>query len=206
MARLVRSKELSPVDLVRNALARIDEVNPALNCFCFSFPEEALEKARASEAAVTAGGDLGPLHGVPFAIKDLTPTRGKRTTLGSYVYEDWVPDFDAVVVQRMTAAGGIMVGKTTTPEFAHSGFCHSPLWGVTRNPWNPKRTPGGSSGGSGAAVASGCVPLAEGSDMGGSVRIPAALCGIVGLKPSFGRIPFEILPIRTSGQFRSQCW
>ena len=194
MARLVRSKELSPVDLVRNALARIDEVNPALNCFCFSFPEEALEKARAAEAAVMAGDDLGPLHGVPFAIKDLTPTRGKRTTLGSYVYENWVPDFDAVIVQRMNAAGGIMVGKTTTPEFAHSGFCHSPLWGVTRNPWNTERTPGGSSGGSGAAVATGCAALAEGTDMLGSVRIPAAYCGIVGLKPSLGRIPMDILP------------
>ena len=194
MARLVRGKEVSPVDLVRCALERIDEVNPALNCFCFSFPEEALEKARAAEAAVMAGDDLGPLHGVPFAIKDLTPTKGKRTTLGSYVYENWVPDFDAVIVQRMEGAGGIMVGKTTTPEFAHSGFCHSPLWGVTRNPWNTERTPGGSSGGSGAAVASGCVPLAEGSDMGGSVRIPAAFCGIVGHKPSLGRIPMDLLP------------
>ena len=147
MARLIRRKELSPVDLVQAVLGRIDEVDPALNCFCFTFPEEALEKARAAEAAVMAGGDLDPLHGVPFAIKDVTPTRGKRTTMGSYVYENWVPDHDAVIVQRMDAAGGIMVGKTTTPEFAHSNFCHSPLWGVTRNPWNLARTPGGSSGG-----------------------------------------------------------
>ena len=194
IARLVRGKQLSPVEVVQAALDRIDAVNPALNCFCFSFPEEALEKARAAEAAVMAGGDLGPLHGVPFAIKDLTPTKGKRTTLGSYVYENWVPDFDAVIVQRMDGAGGIMVGKTTTPEFAHSGFCHSPLWGVTRNPWNPERTTSGSSGGSGAAVAAGCVPLAEGTDMGGSVRMPAAYCGIVGLKPSLGRIPMDVLP------------
>ena len=194
MARLIRRKELSPVDLVQAVLGRIDEVDPALNCFCFTFPEEALEKARAAEAAVMAGGDLDPLHGVPFAIKDVTPTRGKRTTMGSYVYENWVPDHDAVIVQRMDAAGGIMVGKTTTPEFAHSNFCHSPLWGVTRNPWNLARTPGGSSGGSAAAVAAGCVPLAEGSDMGGSVRIPAAYCGIVGHKPSFGRIPMDLLP------------
>ena len=194
MARLIRRKELSPVDLVQAVLGRIDEVDPALNCFCFTFPEESLEKARAAEAAVMAGGGLDPLHGVPFAIKDVTPTRGKRTTMGSYVYENWVPDHDAVIVRRMDAAGGIMVGKTTTPEFAHSNFCHSPLWGVTRNPWNPVRTPGGSSGGSAAAVAAGCVPLAEGSDMGGSVRIPAAYCGIVGHKPSFGRIPMDLLP------------
>ena len=194
MARLIRRKELSSVDLVQAALDRIDEVDPALNSFCFTFPEEALEKARAAEAAVLAEDDLGPLHGVPFAIKDVTPTKGKRTTMGSYVYENWVPDHDAVIVQRMDAAGGIMVGKTTTPEFAHSNFCHSPLWGVTRNPWNPARTPGGSSGGSAAAVAAGCVPLAEGSDMGGSVRIPATYCGIVGHKPSFGRIPMDLLP------------
>ena len=102
MARLVRSKELSPVDLVRNALARIDAVNSALNCFCFTFPEEALEKAGAAEAAVMAGDDLGALHGVPFAIKNLTPTRGKRTTMGSYVYENWVPEFDAVIADRVT--------------------------------------------------------------------------------------------------------
>jgi Asp-tRNA(Asn)/Glu-tRNA(Gln) amidotransferase A subunit family amidase len=131
---------------------------------------------------------------VPIAIKDLTPTKGKRTTLGSYAYEHWVPDEDAPIVEALLKAGAIMVGKTTTPEFAYSSFTESPLWGITRNPWNTERTPGGSSGGSGAAVASGAVALAEGSDMGGSVRIPAALCGIVGLKPSFGRIPFTILP------------
>ena len=136
---------------------------------------------------------MAPLHGVPIAIKDFTPTAGKTTTLGSRVYRDNVPEEDALVVSDLLGAGAIMVGKTTTPEFAHDGFTHSPLWGVTRNPWSPSRTPGGSSGGSGAAVASGCVPLAEGSDMGGSVRIPAAFCGIVGLKPSLGRIPMTIL-------------
>jgi Asp-tRNA(Asn)/Glu-tRNA(Gln) amidotransferase A subunit family amidase len=124
----------------------------------------------------------------------MTPTRGKKTTLGSRVFEHWVPEHDAAIVEALTSAGGIMVGKTTTPEFAHSSFCHSPLWGISRNPWNLALTPGGSSGGSAAAVASGCVPLAEGTDMGGSVRIPAAYCGIVGLKPSLGRIPMDILP------------
>ena len=194
LARRIRARELSPVDVVSNSLERIAQVNPKLNCFCFVYPEEAMEKAREAEQAVMAGKKLGPLHGVPIAIKDLTPTRGKRTTLGSYAYENWVPETDAPIVEALLGAGAIMVGKTTTPEFAYSGFTESPLWGITRNPWNTERTPGGSSGGSGAAVASGCVPLAEGSDMGGSVRIPAALCGIVGLKPSFGRIPFTILP------------
>ena len=194
LARLIRTGELSPVEVIENSLARIDEVNPKLNCFCFTYPDEALEKARAAERAVASGDALGSLHGVPIAIKDLTPTKGKTTTMGSRVYEHWVPDHDAVIVEKLTAAGAILVGKTTTPEFAYSSYTESPLWGITRNPWNPERSPGGSSGGSGAAVASGCVALAEGSDMGGSVRIPAALCGIVGLKPSFGRIPFEILP------------
>lgn len=194
LARLIRTKKLSPVELVRNTLARIEAVNPKLNCFCFVYPEEALEKARAAEAAVMAGRRLGPLHGVPFAMKDLTPTKGKRTTLGSKAYETWVPDHDAPIVEALDRAGGIMVGKTTTPEFAYSGFTDSPLWGYTRNPWNPAKTSGGSSGGAGSAVGSGCVPIAEGSDMGGSVRIPASFCGVAGLKPSFGRIPFTILP------------
>ena len=194
LARRIRAKTISPVEVVKNSLARIDEINPRLNCFCFVYPEEALQQAQAAEAAVTAGKPLGPLHGVPLAIKDLTPTKGKRTTLGSYTHENWVPDCDAAIVEKLRAAGAIIVGKTTTPEFAYSSFTESPLWGITRNPWNPERTPGGSSGGSGAAVASGCVPLAEGTDMGGSVRIPAAWCGIVGLKPSLGRIPLDILP------------
>ncbi len=193
VARMIRDREVSPVEVVNNALERIDEVNPVLNCFCFTYPEEALEKARVAERAVSAGGDLGALHGVPVAIKDFTPTKGKTTTLGSRLYRDWVPDWDPVIVRRLEAAGAIMLGKTTTPEFAHSSFTESPLWGVTRNPWNRERTPGGSSGGSAGAVATGCVALAEGTDMGGSVRIPAALSGIVGLKPSLGRIPMDIV-------------
>jgi Asp-tRNA(Asn)/Glu-tRNA(Gln) amidotransferase A subunit family amidase len=194
LAARIRGRKLSPVELMKNTLARIEEINPKLNCFCFVYPDEALAKAREAEKAVTDGRALGPLHGIPIAIKDLTPTKGKRTTLGSYTHENWIPDRNAVIVDRLQAAGAIMVGKTTTPEFAYSSFTESPLWGVTYNPWDRKRTPGGSSGGSGAAVASGCVPLAEGTDMGGSVRIPAAWCGIVGLKPSLGRIPMDLLP------------
>ncbi|MDH3912757.1 MAG: amidase, partial [Rhodospirillales bacterium] len=154
LSRRIRAKEISPVEVVETALARIEEVNPKLNCFCFTYPDEARDKARAAERAVLAGADPGPLAGLPLAIKDLTPTKGKRTTLGSFVYEHWVPDKDAAVVEKLCRAGAILVGKTTTPEFAHAGFTESPLWGITRNPWDPARTPGGSSGGSGAAVAS----------------------------------------------------
>jgi Asp-tRNA(Asn)/Glu-tRNA(Gln) amidotransferase A subunit family amidase len=194
LARLVWAGELSPVEIVSNSLARIEQVNPKLNCFCFVFPDEAMALAREAERAVRDGRELGPLHGVPVAIKDLTPTKGKRTTMGSYAFEHYVPEESALIVDKLLGAGAIMVGKTTTPEFAYSSFTESPLWGITRNPWNPARTPGGSSGGSGAAVASGCVPLAEGTDMGGSVRIPASWSGLVGLKPSFGRIPLDFLP------------
>ena len=193
LARGIREGSLSAAEVVSNALARIEAANAALNCFCFVYPDEALAKARAADDMVRTGKKLGPLHGVPIAVKDFTPTRGKRTTLGSYVYENWIPGHDAVVVERLLAAGAILVGKTTTPEFAYSSFTESPLWGVTRNPWNRDRTPGGSSGGSAAAVAAGCVPLAEGSDAGGSIRLPAACCGIVGFKPSMGRIPFDPL-------------
>jgi Asp-tRNA(Asn)/Glu-tRNA(Gln) amidotransferase A subunit family amidase len=193
MARQVRDKSVSPMELVRACLERIEQVQPKLNCFCFTYPDEALAAAKAAEAAVMRGDALGPLHGVPVAVKDFTPTRGKTTTRGSAAFKNWVPDHDAVIVQRLAGAGAILLGKTTTPEFAYSSFTRSPLWGHTRNPWDASKNAGGSSGGSGVAVATGCVALAEGSDMGGSVRIPAALCGIVGLKPSLGRIPMDIL-------------
>lgn len=189
MARM-KARDLSPIQLMENTLARIDQVNPTLNCFCFVYPEEALAGAREAEARYAKGGAQPPLLGLPIAFKDLTPTKGKRTTLGSKAFRNWVPDEDAPIVESFKRAGAIIVGKTTTPEFAFGSFTDSPLWGITRNPWNLGRTPGGSSGGSGAAVASGCLSLAEGSDMGGSIRIPASFCGIVGLKPSFGRIPF----------------
>ena len=187
-----RNGEISPLEVVQNSLDRIDQINAKLNCFCFTYPQEALQKASAAEQAF-ADGKARPLEGIPVAIKDFTPTKGKTTTRGSKLLEHWIPDWNPVLVERLEAAGAIMVGKTTTPEFATSGFTDSPLWGITRNPWDSSRTPGGSSGGSGAAVATGCVPFAEGTDMGGSVRIPAGLCGVVGLKPSIGRIPMDII-------------
>jgi Asp-tRNA(Asn)/Glu-tRNA(Gln) amidotransferase A subunit family amidase len=194
LARRIAARELSPVEVVRNSLDRIAEVNPLLNCFAFVWSDEALAAAGQAAQAVARNEWLGPLHGVPVALKDTTPTAGHRTTLGSYTHEHWIPEQDAFIVRALHRAGAIIVGKTTSPEFAHTLVTDSPLWGATRNPWNLQRTPGGSSGGSGAAVAAGCVPLAEGSDMGGSVRIPAAWCGIVGLKPGLGRIPMDTLP------------
>ena len=194
LAAAIASGERSAVDVVAVALERAMEVDPVLNCFTAIWTDEAMAAADEAAAALARGGPLGVLHGVPVAVKDTTPVAGHRTTLGSYAFENWVPDRDAYVVGALRRAGAIIIGQTTSPEFAHTLQTDSPLWGVTRNPHDPDRTPGGSSGGSGAAVASGCVPLAEGSDMGGSVRIPASWCGVVGLKPGLGRIPMDVLP------------
>lgn len=177
IADQIRNRKLSPVEVVKNSLERIDEVNPILNCFCFTYPEEALKQAHALEAAIEQGKSPGPLAGVPIALKDFTPIKGKTTTRGSALLKDWVPDYDSVLTERLLQAGAILVGKTTIPEFAASGFTRSLLWGETRNPWNPECTPGGSSGGSGAAVASGCVPLAEGTDMGVAYVFPQPIAG-----------------------------
>jgi Asp-tRNA(Asn)/Glu-tRNA(Gln) amidotransferase A subunit family amidase len=194
LEQLVRSRELSPVEIVEASLSRIDEINPQFNAFTEVFREDAIALAAAAEIAVRNGEWLGKLHGIPVAIKDMTPIKGKVLTLGSRAFERRVATEDSWIVSALRRAGAIVVGKTTTPEFAFSSFTQSPLFGITRNPWDISRTSGGSSGGSAVAVATGCVPLAEGTDMGGSVRIPAALCGVVGLKPSLGRIPFDILP------------
>lgn len=192
--RLVAAREVSPVDLVEAALARIETVQPRNNPFALLLAEEARDAAAAAEAALVRGDALGPLHGLPVAFKDFTPTKGHVTTRGSVALREWVPDWDPAIVRRFKAAGAIILGKTTTPEFAYSSFTRSPLFGDTTNPWDPSRMAGGSSGGSAVAVTTGCVALAEGTDMGGSVRIPAAACGCVGLKPSLGRIPMDILP------------
>lgn len=194
LAEMIRGREISPVDLVEASLARVEAVQPVNNPFTLVLADEARAAAREAEAAVTRGDPLGPLHGLPVAFKDFTPTAGHRTTRGSAAFEHWVAESDPAIVRRFKAAGAILLAKTTTPEFAHSSFTRSPLFGHTTNPWDPSKTSGGSSGGAGVAVTTGCVALAEGTDMGGSVRIPAALCGCVGLKPSLGRIPMDILP------------
>jgi Asp-tRNA(Asn)/Glu-tRNA(Gln) amidotransferase A subunit family amidase len=194
LARQIHSKELSAVEVVGASLVRLEEVNPQLNAFVAVYHDEALANAEAADAAIRQNDQHGPLHGIPVAIKDMTPIKGKRTTLGSRAFASHISLEDAWIVTALKRSGAIIIGKTATPEFAYSSFTQSPLFGVTRNPIDTTRTPGGSSGGSAAAVAASVVPLAEGTDMGGSVRIPAALCGIVGFKPSLGRIPMDILP------------
>ncbi len=194
IARGIREGRFTSEEVVSESIRRANAVSSTLNPFTVIRDDQALEAARMADRAAARGEAAGALHGVPFAAKDLTPTAGDLTTLGSWTKENWVPTETALCIRRLQDAGGILMGKTTTPEFAYSSFTRSPRWGVTRNPWNPERTPGGSSGGSAVAVATGAVPFAEGTDMGGSVRIPAAFSGIVGLKPSLGRIPMTILP------------
>jgi aspartyl-tRNA(Asn)/glutamyl-tRNA(Gln) amidotransferase subunit A len=189
LRRLIAAKQLSPVELTRLVLERIDRLNPSLNAFCTVTADGALAAASVAEQAVMTGGPLGALHGVPFSIKDLTLTKGVPSMSGSFIFEHRVPTVDPPVVRRLKEAGGIMVGKTTTPEFGWKGLGDSPLTGITRNPWNPAMTTGGSSAGAGAAAAAGLAPLAQGSDGAGSIRIPSAFCGVYGLKPSYGRVP-----------------
>lgn len=190
----VRAGRFSAVEVMEESLRRARATQGAFNAFALIRDEAALVAAREADAAVREGRPTGFLHGVPFAAKDLTPTAGDLTTLGSWSSGDFTPTETALCVRRLQAAGAILMAKTTTPEFAHSSLTWSPRFGATRNPRDPSRTPGGSSGGSATAVAAGVVPFAEGSDMGGSVRIPASFCGVVGLKPSLGRIPMTILP------------
>ena len=188
-AALIRDKQLSPVELTEAILARIDALNPRLNAYCLVTHDVARRAAREAEIAVMKREPLGPLHGVPISLKDMIYTRGIRTTGGSRLYADLVPEEDAVAVLRVKAAGGVILGKTNTSEFGHKAVTDNPLFGITRNPWDPSRTPGGSSGGAAAAVAAALGPLALGTDGGGSVRIPAAFCNVVGFKPSYGRVP-----------------
>ncbi len=170
-------------------LARIEALNPGLNAFCLVTPDVARAAAREAEIAVMKREPLGALHGVPLSLKDVLYTRGIRTTGGSRLFGEFLPEEDTAAVGRLRAAGAVLLGKTNTSEFGHKGLTDNPTFGATRNPWNPARTPGGSSGGAAAAVAAGLGPIALGTDGGGSVRIPAAFCGLVGLKPSYGRVP-----------------
>ena len=188
LAASIRAKTLSPVEVVDAVLARIDRLNPTLNAFCTVTPEGARAAATQAEAAVMRGDALGHLHGVPVSVKDLVMTKGIRTTWGSKMFEQFVPDEDAPVVARLKQAGAIILGKTNTPEFGWKGVTDNPVFGPTRNPWSLAHTPGGSSGGGTAAVAAGLGPLAVGTDGGGSIRIPCSCCGLVGLKPTLGRV------------------
>ena len=188
-AAAIRARKLSPVALVDAVLDGIARTQGSLNAFVTIDEAGARHAAHEAERAVAHGEKLGPLHGVPYSVKDLTWTAGLRTTMGSRLFEDFIPKEDAVPVARLRAAGAILVGKTTTPEFGHKPFTDSPVSGTSHNPWDLSRTPGGSSGGAAAAVAAGLGPIALGTDGGGSIRIPAACCGVVGLKPTLGRVP-----------------
>jgi aspartyl-tRNA(Asn)/glutamyl-tRNA(Gln) amidotransferase subunit A len=185
----IRSKALSPVEVTRAVLERIEQANPKINAFVTVTGDAALAAARAAEAAVMKGERLGPLHGIPVSIKDLALVKGVPAKFGSPVFEQRIGEVDAPFVRRLREAGAILTGKTSTPEFGWKALGDSPLTGITRNPWNPAMTSGGSSAGAGAAAAAGLGPLHQGSDGAGSVRVPSAFCGIYGLKPTFGRVP-----------------
>lgn len=186
---LIAQAKVSPVEVLDAHLAAIAIHNPKFNAIVTLVADQARAAAEAAAAAVKHGARLGPLHGLPVVIKDVTLTKGIRTTFGSPAYKDHVPDEDAAVVERLKKAGAIILGKTNTPEFAAGANTVNPLFGATRNPWNPELSPAGSSGGSAVAVATGMVPLAQGTDFGCSIRIPAAFCGIVGVRTTGGLIP-----------------
>jgi amidase len=189
LRRLYLARKASPLEVMQAVLARIDAVNPRLNAYVTVARESALAGARAATRALRRGARLPALHGVPVSIKDLTPTGGIRTTWGSKIYEHHVPTEDALIVQRLKAAGAIVVGKTNTPEFGAGGNTFNAVFGATRNPWDPALTCGGSSGGAAVALATGMGPLAQGSDLGGSLRMPAAFCGVVGFRTTPGLVP-----------------
>ncbi len=195
LARLVRRREISAVELLEIHLAQIARVNPTLNAIVTLVADDARMAAQQADATLASTGPVGPLHGLPVAHKDLVPTRGIRTTFGSPIFATHVPDEDGLVVERLRAAGAITVGKTNTPEFGAGSQTFNPVFGATKNPYNVTRTCGGSSGGAAVALATGMVPLADGTDMGGSLRNPASFCNVVGLRPSPGRVP--LWPNRT---------
>jgi len=187
-ARLIEKRRLSPVELIDALLARIEALDPQLNAFLLPTPEKAREQAKAAEREIMAGSYRGPLHGIPFGLKDIYATAGIRTTSHSKICENLVPTEDATTVTKLYQAGAVLVGKLATHEFAHGGPSFDLPWPPARNPWNRDHFTGGSSSGAGAAIAAGFVPAALGSDTGGSIRGPAALCGLVGLKPTYGLV------------------
>jgi aspartyl-tRNA(Asn)/glutamyl-tRNA(Gln) amidotransferase subunit A len=189
LAQNIRNKKVSSLEATENFFQRIDQLDSQLHSYLTLCRDQALADARAADAAVQEGTKLGPLHGVPISIKDLETTKGVVTTMGSAIFKDRVPDMDSIVVERIKAAGAVILGKTNTPEFGQSGTTENKLGEPCRNPWNTDRTPGGSSGGAAAALAAGLCTLSMGTDGGGSVRIPASFTGLFGIKPTQGRVP-----------------
>jgi aspartyl-tRNA(Asn)/glutamyl-tRNA(Gln) amidotransferase subunit A len=195
-AAALRAREVSSLELTAAALDAIARLNPKLNAMLTVTAESAQARARHADEQLARGQDLGPLHGIPVAVKDVFATKGVRTTCGSKLFAAHVPDHDATVVQKLAAAGAVLLGKAGMHELAYGITSNNPHFGAVRNPWDPERVPGGSSGGSGAAVAAGMAFMAMGSDTGGSIRIPAAYCGTVGLKPTFGRVSrYGVMPL-----------
>ena len=194
LTRMIASKEISPVELIEDVLARQEALEPVLNCFVTRTPEVAQLAAKEAERAVLAGEDLGLLHGLPISVKDLISMADVPWTFGSKPFANNIGAHDAPAVERVRAAGACIIGKTTTSEFGCKGTGDSPLTGITRNPWNVAKTPGGSSAGAGASVAAGLTPFALGTDGGGSVRIPSSLCGLFGIKTQFSRVPLFPVP------------
>ena len=195
LVALVKSREITPVEILDAHLSAIDRINPKLNAIVTLVADQAREAAVKAGDAVMRGDTIGLLHGLPVGIKDITPTAGIRTTFGSPLFKDYVPTQDAEAVRRLKAAGAIVLAKTNTPEFAAGANTFNEVFGVTRNPWNTALSPAGSSGGSAAAVASGMLPLAQGTDFGCSIRMPAAFCGIVGIRPTPGLTPNYPMPL-----------
>ncbi|HEX4985488.1 MAG TPA: amidase [Burkholderiales bacterium] len=189
LARRIRARQVSAVEVMDAHLAQIERVNPSVNAIVTLLPEAARAGARAVDDAIACGEDPGPLAGLPVAHKDLTPAKGVRTTFGSPIFRDFVPDADAIIVERLKKAGAVTIGKTNTPEFGAGSQTFNAVFGATRNPYDPGRTCGGSSGGAAVALACGMLPIADGSDMGGSLRNPASFCNVAGLRPSSGRVP-----------------
>ncbi len=187
--QLLREREISVLELLSAHLQQIERTNPLLNAICTLVPEQAIAAAKALDKTIANGDKPGALWGLPIAIKDLTLTKGIRTTFGSPIYKDFIPDQDALYVERLKKAGAIIIGKTNTPEFGAGSHTFNTVFGMTRNPYDPNLTCGGSSGGAAVALATGMLPIADGSDMGGSLRNPAAYCNIVGFRPSPGRVP-----------------
>jgi aspartyl-tRNA(Asn)/glutamyl-tRNA(Gln) amidotransferase subunit A len=198
-AEALRRRRFSALELTTNTLARIERFNPTLRAYLTVTAETALQQARQADAELASGKDRGPLHGIPIAVKDLFYTRGVHTSGGSPIYRNFVPDYDAFAVARLQAAGAVMLGKLNMHELAYGITSANPHFGAVRNPWNSKHSPGGSSGGSGAAVAAGLAFGALGTDTGGSIRIPASFCGTVGLKPTYGRVSrYGVMPLSWS--------
>ncbi len=192
----LRARRFSAVDLATAAIFRIDRLNPTMRAFITVTAEQALEQARQADRELAMGQDRGPFHGVPVALKDLFYTKGVPTTAGSKVYQNFLPEYNATVVEKLLAAGAVLLGKLNMHEFAYGITSANPHFGAVHNPWSPRHSPGGSSGGSAAAVATHMVFMAMGTDTGGSIRIPASFCGTVGLKPTYGRVSrFGVLPL-----------